>query len=83
MRVLLIIILLCLPVYGGEKKSPVEFTWGNSMYSEQYPNNTNLFYHLTDWSVLQTGVSIDGIDSYAGFFGITFNLPQGKKKRNK
>lgn len=80
---LIIVLVIILPCYADtkeQKKSPIELSWGNSMYQKQYPKATTLFYHPNDWSSFQGGLSVDGINSYAGFVGVTFNLPWFKKK---
>lgn len=77
-RVILLLLIVILPCYAEDKI--LEISWGNSMYQKEYPKATSLFYHPNDWSSFQTGISIDNIDSYAGFFGITFNLPRIKRK---
>lgn len=58
-----------------------EVSFGAGMFRDQCAGAAGLFLHPTNWSMLQGGFSFGNQNNYAGFVGMTFNIPPIRFKK--
>jgi autotransporter adhesin len=58
-----------------------EVSLGAGVFRDQCAGAAGLFLHPTNWSMLQGGFAFGNQDNYAGFVGMTFNIPPIRFKK--
>ena len=61
--------------------APVELSLGTGIYRDQCAGAVGLFVHPNNNSMLQGGAAFGNDNNWAGYLGVTFNLPQIRIKK--